>query len=289
MANAQQEVTPRDFESLKTMIVARQPDLPKRLAQTAEFVVRHPEEMALGTAASIARQAGVQPSTLVRLAQAFGFSGFSDLQDVFRNHLRGRGDHTARLEALSRGGAAAPGVLGILRGITDVSVGSLEILHEAADPANLDRAVAILARADTIYLLGQRRAFPVSAYLAYALAKLDVKSVLVDNIASMAGEQIGFAGPDDAVLAISFTPYTPATVELSSLARRSNVPVVAVTDSPFSPLVAHSTCWIEVAEADFAGFRSLAATFSLAMALAIATGERRASDRKSRDGKNILD
>jgi len=51
-----------------------------------------------------------------------------------------------------------------------------------------------------------------------------------------------------------------------------NVPVVAITDSPFSPLSPSASIQFEIVEADYAGFRSLAATLSLAMALAVATG-----------------
>jgi len=52
-------------------------------------------------------------------------------------------------------------------------------------------------------------------------------------------------------------------------------PLVAITDSPFSPLVFNASVWFEVVENDFEGFRSLAATMTLAAALAVAVAERR--------------
>ena len=59
-----------------------------------------------------------------------------------------------------------------------------------------------------------------------------------------------------------------------------SVPVVAITDSVFSPLAACATHWIEVAEADYAGFRSLSASMALAMALPVAIAERRRSRKR---------
>ena len=53
------------------------------------------------------------------------------------------------------------------------------------------------------------------------------------------------------------------------------MPVVAITDSPFSPLVPLGDVWLELAEADYGAFRSLAATWALAMTLAVATAEAR--------------
>ena len=48
----------------------------------------------------------MQPSTLVRFAQAFGYSGFSDLQDVFKAHLADGGRSRDRWERASSSEAA---------------------------------------------------------------------------------------------------------------------------------------------------------------------------------------
>ena len=51
--------------------------------------------------------------------------------------------------------------------------------------------------------------------------------------------------------------------------------MVTITDSPFSPLAQIATLWLEVVEANFEGFRSMAATLSLAMTLTVAVAEKR--------------
>ena len=56
---------------------------------------------------------------------------------------------------------------------------------------------------------------------------------------------------------------------------KRQVPIVAITDSGFSPLAPLSEAWFEVAEANFEGFRSMAATLSLAMTLTVAVAEMR--------------
>ena len=84
------EGVPRDFPSLRALIAARAPSLPRRLTQVATYALDNPDDIAFGTAASVAQHSGVQPSTLVRFSQALGYQGFSDLQDVFRARLRER-------------------------------------------------------------------------------------------------------------------------------------------------------------------------------------------------------
>jgi DNA-binding MurR/RpiR family transcriptional regulator len=266
---------PRDFEGLKSLLTERHPDLPKRLKQAAGFAFRHPDEVALGTAALIAERAGVQPSTLVRLAQAVGYAGFSEMQEVFRARLReGWPDYHKRLEALKAVGRNAH-ASDLLTGFTEAAIISIEGLRTTLEPERLDAAVDLLAKADTIYLLAARRVFPLAAYLAYAFAKMGVRCQLIDHVGELGAEQVACARQNDAVLAISFTPYTSSTVDLAAAAAKAGVPVLSITDSTFSPLVQSSTLWLEVAEADYGAFRSLSASFAVAMTLAVAVGEKR--------------
>jgi DNA-binding MurR/RpiR family transcriptional regulator len=167
------------------------------------------------------------------------------------------------------------GAAGLLKRFSESAARSLERLQDTVGAEDLEPAVAVLAKARTIHLLGLRRAFPVAAYLAYALGKLEVSASLADHVGALAGEQLAGARPGDALVAVSFTPYTPATIELANAFAAKGFPVVAVTDSPFSPLAPAATARIEIVEADVGGFRSLAATFCVAMTLAVAVAERR--------------
>lgn len=267
---------PSDYEGLRGVLVARRETLPKRLRQLADFALDRPQDMAFGTAAAIADHAGVQPSTLVRFAHVLGYGGFSHLQQIFRAPLRHRfPDYRERLQELRERDAAGSDGASLLDGFVGAAGLSLERLRRSVDPHALSRAIQVLAEADTLYLLGARRVFPVTAYLAYAFGKLGIRAILIDHVAQLGPEQLGTATPRDAVLAISFTPYAPVTVELAAAAVRRNVPVVAITDSVFSPLAASAAIWLEVAESEHGAFRSLSASFALAMTLAVGTAEKR--------------
>lgn len=269
------DAAPRDFPALRALIAARAPTLPRRLTQVATFALDNPDDIAFGTAASVAQRSGVQPSTLVRFSQALGYQGFSDLQDVFRARLRDRvPSYEERLKQLrEHGGASKSGLL--LQGFADAAERSVADLRLKLDPETLDTAVEILAKAETIYLVGLRRSFPITSYMAYAMGKLGVRNMLVDGIAGLGAEQIGFISPRDAVLAISFTPYASETVTLVHAAKTRHARVVSITDSIFSPIAPIADAWLEIVEADFEGFRSMAATMALAMTLTVAVASRR--------------
>jgi len=272
------ESIPRDFETLKGRIVERGPELPKRLNQIAAFVLDHPDEIAFGTVASIAEQANVQPSTLVRFSQAMGYQGFSELQEVFRARLRDRVlNYEERIAQLRQHALSASKATVLFQGFSDAAQKSLDDLRTKIDSALLDRAIDKLARAETVYLLGLRRSFPITCYMAYAFGKLGVRHVLIDSLAGMSPESLSFASTKDVVLAVSFTPYASETVMLSTLAANRGIPIIAITDSAFSPLAQRAELWFEVAEANFEGFRSMAASLALAMTLTVAVAEKRSA------------
>ena len=271
---------PENFEALKDRLIEIEPNLPKRLRQAAAYALEHPDEFALGTASTIARSADIQASTLVRFAQTLGFAGFSDLQGVFRSHLRNRWpDYSERLKALHETARDSGDPTNLLMGFADSAASSIARVRESVDRRDLDRAVDLLAQAKTIYCLGQRRSFGVAHYLSYALAQLGLSASLIDNVGGLGPEQLARAGVEDALIAISFAPYSPFTVDLAERARRAKTPTVVITDSALSPLAGLADVRFEIVESDFGAFRSLAATFCLAMTLAAATAERRATEK----------
>lgn len=286
MNETMSEALPRDFEALRSLILDRRQSLPKRIAQVAAYALDNPDEIAFGTAASIATSAGVQPSTLIRFAQHLGYDGFTSLQQVFRERLRERTTSYEERLTVVRGDAdEGTSNRRIVDGFLAAASKSLDVMSRNLDDETLDRAIDILNGAETIYILARRRSYPVASYIAYALGKLGVRSQLIESASGLSPEIISFASSRDAVIAISFSPYASATVEEARILSANNVPVIAITDSAFSPLAQFAKVWFEVAEADFGGFRSLAATMALAMGLTVGVAELRRG-RKGRKSTN---
>ncbi len=283
------EGAPRDFQALRTLIAQRAETLPKRLMQVAVYALENPDEIAFGTVASVAASADVQPSALVRFSHALGYQGFTELQDVFRARLRGRVlDYDERLAQMRDHGIATSQSGLVLDGFLDAAQQSIARFREKVDHEAIDRAVGVLAAADTIYLIGLRRTFPVTSYMSYAMGKLGIRNVLVDGIAGMGAEQSSFVTARDAALAISFAPYAAETVSLTAAAKARGTRIVAITDAVFSPIAAPADVVIEVGEADFEGFRSLSATMAVAMTLCVAVAARRAEQACERNGVPLL-
>ncbi len=266
---------PRDFESLRSIIIERKANMPKRLAQVAAFALGNPDEIAFGTTASIAAASDVQPSTLVRLAHHLGYEGFSDLQSIFRERLRDRTlTYEERLVTLEQASGEDEDA-NLLSGFISAASQSVNRLAATVQTDTFTKAVDILAAAETIYLIAKRRSYPLTAHMTYAFSKLNIRHQIVASPNGVDPEMVQFATAKDAAIAASFSPYAADSLSQAEALADRGVPVVAITDSAFSPLAARATCWFEVAEADFAGFRSLSASMALTMALPVAIAERR--------------
>jgi DNA-binding MurR/RpiR family transcriptional regulator len=75
--------------------------LSKRLQQLAHYILENQAEIAFNTVVTIAKRASVHPSSLIRFANAFGFSGFSDMQKLFKAKLiEGNSEYQQRIEAV---------------------------------------------------------------------------------------------------------------------------------------------------------------------------------------------
>ena len=265
----------RSYESLKQEIAERHDQLPKRLLQIAEFTMEQPDFVALETVANIADKAKVQPSSLIRFAKLFGFDGFSDMQQVFRSRLIDRVvSYGERIRAAESDDAAATSPNGVLEQLIAADSASLERMSRDVPAADLERVAEMLASARIIGVTAQRRSFPVAAYLSYALSHLGQRAVLLDSIGGMSGEQARLLSADDALIAVSFTPYAPETLSVVAQAKAQGARIIAITDKGLSPLVSLADIRFEVEEAQIKGIRSLTATTCLAVALVLSLGHR---------------
>ncbi len=269
------EQAPATVEEFYERLRARGDALPRRLRQCADYFAGNPERVALSTVAEIAAAAGVQPSAVMRFCQEFGLSGFSQLQKLFREEYAQKWpDYPTRLNRLRSQGTDSPGAL--LGEFVEAGRAALESLMVSIQPASLDRAVATLAGARMLHLVGFRRAFPVAMYLAYALEKMSIPAILHDGVGRLDGRHAIRQG--DVLLAITFAPFSPETVDYAEYAAEQGIPVVAMTDTETSPLRKLSAEVLLVREVDVGDFRALTASLSLATALAVAVGAARQAD-----------
>lgn len=255
--------------SLLQELQRRHASLSPRLRQAARHIIDHPNQAALSTVTELSVSAGVQPSALIRLAQALGFSGFSEMQKVLQEALAvASPSYGERVHQLRTAGATS-GVMGVLRQAGELNQVSLQNLVDTTDPAALEQAVALLSAAPLVHVIGQRRSHPVAGYIAYGLTRSGRIARLIAGAAGMLRDEAATMRPGDALVVISLHPYSADAVETAAWAASHGVSVVALSDGPLSPLAIHATVMLSVRDAELFGFRALVAQMCLAQVLVL--------------------
>lgn len=266
--------TPGTFQEFADAVSAAAPRLSPQQRLIAQHVLEYPDDFALGTAATVAEAAGVQPSALVRFANAMSFSGFSDLQQLFRHRLlQQAGTYRERISAMKPVRAAPQGHATLLQTSIEQGVSDLHQLERSVTDAALLQAARLLSAARRVHVLAQRRAFPVAAYLAYALGQLDLRVQLHDGVGGMLGDSVRQVDRGEVLLVTSFKNYSPEVIEAAQAAHQRGVQVIAVTDHALSPLKPWASVCLLIGSGTPAQVRSLVAPMCLAQALVVCTGQ----------------
>jgi DNA-binding MurR/RpiR family transcriptional regulator len=271
---AESNTPPTTAEELRAAILARYESLSKRLQQIARYVLDEPNAVALETLAVLAERTGVQPSAIVRFAKYFGFDGATQMQRLFRDGLlsgtapMGYSERVREFTQNVEGKAVGdPGQ--VLGEFVEGNILAMQNLGKIVGGDDLSRAVKLISQAETVYVAGFRRSFPVAAYLAYSLLQVDKRTVFIDSLGGMSLQQVHAITARDLLIAVSYHPYAEETVHVVDAAVERGAKVLSISDSLVSPVAKPATLVLQVREAEIRKFRSLSASMCLAQALVI--------------------
>ena len=265
---------PRNYEGVVNLITREYNNLSPGFQQIARFITQNPNVVALESINAVASKSGAHPSSLVRFAQALGYSGFKQLQLVFQTRLAtaapGFRERISALdEEISRN--ESRGNLGYLRDLVVRDMAALQGLLESVPEESLAATAKLLTKAENIYIAGQLRSEPIASLLRYLLTMLQRRVVLLDPAGGLAQEMAVTMTSRDVLVAIAFRHYAKEVVAISDVAVANAAPIVAITDSQLSPLAKDARILFTIPEDEYTFSRSLAAPMCLVQCIAVAT------------------
>jgi DNA-binding MurR/RpiR family transcriptional regulator len=220
-----------DGQGVITELRRRYDALTNSQKRIAETIVDDPSFVAFATVDKFAARLGVSPSTIVRFAYRIGLSGYPELQDQVRELvLKGLRTHGAD-------GDDAVAHLGstVFAESMRHDIQLLDRTAERLEQADLDRAVELIVAARRVAVAGGVTAYGVAYYATVTLDRVREGVVLLSNAPVPTGPIVDLR-EGDVLLALSFPPYARSTLGVIDAARARGVSIVAITDSPISPL-----------------------------------------------------
>ena len=249
--------------NVKDAILARFTALPPRMQEAARFVLDHPNEVVVLSMRGIAERSGIQPATFVRLARLFGYSGWPELKVAFAADM---GLQTAqygqRAKDLAMRGADSR-LLGEFFAAQHENLDSTEAKCSSA----LKDVATALTRARTVHVAGFRASLPIAYSLAYGYRLFRNSVQLIDGNGGGIEMQLRLVEAKDAVVVVSFAPYSREAAFVVETAKRVGARVIALTDSQASPLALGADESLLFAAGSPSFFPSVAAAVALTEAL----------------------
>jgi len=233
------------------------------LEKVARFVLDRPNDVVTVSMRTVAQRSGAKPPTLVRFAQHFGFTGWPQLKEAFALEL-GLGSRPYGERAKGLVDRAKDQTL--LTEMFRMHLQNLEATERLSE-APLQRACVLLEKARTVHVAGFRSCFPVaySFVYVYRLFRRDVH--LADGQGGALEMQLRAFEKHDAVLVISFNPYSREALQAAQAAKAAGSVLIAMTDSAASPisLIADETIRFSTESPSF--FPSIAAAVAISEGL----------------------
>ena len=223
----------------------------------ANYILENYDKAAFMTASKLGQTAQVSESTVVRFAAELGYNGYPDMQKELQELIRGKLTSIQRIQ-MQR------------------DMNSIHDIIEELDRDEFERVVDKLLHAKHIYILGVRSSSFLAGYLNFYMHFIFENVTLVQSAA--AGEiyeQLVHIGPGDVLLSICFPRYSKMAIHAVQFACSRKADVIAITDSPMSPMYQMATLSL-LAPSDMISFvDSMTAPLSLLNALILAVGKQR--------------
>jgi DNA-binding MurR/RpiR family transcriptional regulator len=249
--------------------------LSPQLQRAARQILDAPAEVAMKTMRGFAAHADVPPSTLLRLAKTLGFEGYDSFRANFQEAVRTRRDtFRDRAELLQHVGGKDPAA-NIVRSMTAAALDNVEAAYRQIDPQELRRTAAMLKKARRGYVVGFGGVHGITAYFASVLRMALPQFAHVSAAGVSAIDEMVRIGDRDVVVAVSMSPYARDTLNAVEFASRQGAAVIALTDSPVSPLAQLSQVFFVVPTGSPQFFPSQAAVVSVLetlVAFVVSTG-----------------
>lgn len=204
--------------------------------KAARYVLENPHCVGVSTVREIAESANVKPNTVVRMARQVGFEGYEDFRAAFREAIRsgsaGYPDRARWLQDVSRKGA-----LGALYAeMVGSAIRNIEDTFAGIDESTLKAAAEAIWSSRRVYTVGVGVMNANARNFTYLASTGMVEFHAIPQAGSNPADDIAWADGRDVLIAMTCRPYRREVVETVRIAREQGMTVIAISDSPASPI-----------------------------------------------------
>jgi DNA-binding MurR/RpiR family transcriptional regulator len=234
----------------------------------AAYFLEHTKNVALFSVQELAVHLQTGPASIIRIVQKLGYKGLAELKRELKLTLRHDVSPLEKFKlTLGKWQSTGLAEVGL---IAEQEVRNIGATMDLLDEPTFRRSVDILSKADSIYILGVGVSAHLAGLAAFVLQHVGLRSFALQHTGLNVSEQLVRAGRGDALLAFSFPPYSPQTIEAAALAKKQGVGVVSITNLALAPIAQFSDALLVAKTGTLAPSNSLSSSLVLIHGLASA-------------------
>ena len=212
-------------------------DLTPEARKAATYVLENPHDVGVSTVREIAEAANVKPNTVVRMARQVGFEGYEDFRAPFREAIRrGAADFPDRarwLQDIRKSGDLGGLYADMLRGM----LANVEETFAGISTDDLKHAAEAIWNARRVFTLGVGVNNSVARNFTYLASTGMTEFHAIPRPGSTPVDDLAWADGRDVLIAVTCKPYRSEVVEAVTIAQEQGMTIVALSDSPASPIL----------------------------------------------------
>ena len=259
----------QNIDDLKARILAKSKELTEAQKRIANFILKNPQILALSSVRDLETQLKTSKATIVRLAQALGYSGFQEMRKKMLTGMRNELDPIHRFQNRLSGEASN---LHIIEQVMEQSRLNMEQTLATFNNKDFDKAVDSLKKANLIFSMGMAISQFLAEITAYLLNRVSLRAFALSYGPLKFSEQIINMNKNDLIIAFSFPPYSEETIRAAQYAHEKKIKVISITDKPTNPILNFSALYFLVQVKSVTMSNSLISPLVLIYALAAQVG-----------------
>jgi DNA-binding MurR/RpiR family transcriptional regulator len=224
------------LKSLSEYIQERFDEFSRSQKDVARYIVDHLDEAAFLTAEELARRASTSSSTVVRFSQSLGFEGYPELQQAAIEEYR--------TTAVANGSTSSSALFSFdhseLEGSLSTDHSNLEETARNLTREQVDGAVAALAEAQRVVVVGVDQMAFFASYLRHMLSLLDIRAEIVASTGGESLQRLGRIDEETLVIVLSSGRAHPLLLRAMKLAMHRRARTLAISDASMSEVGEHA-------------------------------------------------
>lgn len=261
-----------DEKPIRAQIEMHLTELGRKQRLVAEYILANPTVILFASVADVAKQANVDPATVVRLVQRLGFSGYPDFRDKLR---RENSVNFPPVEQLVTAGNRSDedNLFALKQKIREQTINNVERTFESLDWDTLNRVVTHLLLARRVVVIGAGISRVLAMHLSRVLQTAQISTFVLEDWYDLLFEGASISS-EDVLFAITAQRYSRVTIESLGIAKKAGTRTILLTDAAFAPGVSTADEVMFFSPKSVAEFLSPAAGCAVIDCLAAGLGNR---------------